>query len=101
MLHRVEPRHAGPNALGILVPQGTKTLVNVRPRSLEWDLLPARWDGDSGHAAEFCAFGRDEAAAVARRLARSLESALASGVNPLQTSSDSAQTSFQIWLRTD
>ncbi|HZZ81720.1 MAG TPA: hypothetical protein VFE62_24680 [Gemmataceae bacterium] len=101
MLKRVEPRHAGPKALGILVPHGTRTLVIVRPRALEWDLLPARWDGDSTHAPEFCAFGRDEAAAAARRLVRILESAVERGVNPLQTCSDAARTSFQIWLRTE
>ena len=99
MLQRVEPRYAGPQALGILVPHGAKTLVIVRPRTLEWDLLPARWDGDCGHAPEFCTFGRDEAAAAARRLVRALESFVERGVNPLQTCGN--QTSFQIWLRTD
>ena len=59
----------------------------------------ARWDGDSGHAPEFSTFGRDEAAAVAAiAWWRALESAL---VNPLQTYSDAAQSSFQIWLRPD
>jgi hypothetical protein len=99
MLKRVEPRNAGPNAIGILVPHGAKTLVIVRPRALEWDLLPARWDGDSSHAPEFCSFGRDEAAAAARRFVHALESAIERSVNPLQTCGN--QTSFQIWLRTD
>ena len=34
MFTPVEPQHAGPTALGILVPQGAKTLVIVRPRAL-------------------------------------------------------------------
>jgi hypothetical protein len=101
MFHRVEPQHAGLTALGVLVPQGAKTLVIVRPRALEWDLLPARWDGDSEHAPEFCAFGRDEAAGAARRLVQALEAAVAQGINPLQTCGAAAGTSFQIWVRTD
>jgi hypothetical protein len=101
MFHRVETRRAGPSALGILVPHGTTTLVIVRPRSLEWDLLPARWDGDAGHAPEFCTMPRTEAARAARHLLQALEDCAAAGTNPLQTCGDAAGTSFQIWLRTD
>lgn len=101
MFHRVEAQHAGPGALGILVPHGAKTLVIVRPRALEWDLLPARWDGDIAHAPQLCALERDEAAGAARRLLHALEAAAANAINPLQTCGDAAGTSFQIWLRTD
>ncbi len=101
MFYRVEPQHAGAAALGILVPHGARTLVIVRPRALEWDLLPARWDNDSGHAAQFCVFGRDEAAGAARRLVHALESAVALGVNPVQTCGDAAGACLQIWVRTD
>ncbi len=98
---RVEARGAGPQALGILVPPGGRTLVILRPRSLPWDLLPARWDGDAGRAPEFCPFERNEAAGVARRLQQALERGVASGVNPVQTSGDVEGQQFQVWVRTD
>ena len=98
---RVDSRQAGPGALGILVPPGSRTLVILRPRGLPWDLLPARW-GPSGEAApEFCSFDREEAAGVARRLQQTLEKAVATKVNPLQTIGDSRGEAFQVWLRTN
>jgi hypothetical protein len=36
---RVEGTHAGPEALGILVPPSRQTFLILRPRSLPWDLL--------------------------------------------------------------
>ncbi|MBM3995528.1 MAG: hypothetical protein FJ303_15435 [Planctomycetes bacterium] len=101
MFQRVEPQHAGPNALGILVPAGARTPVVVRPRGLEWDLLPARWDGDTGKAPQFCAFGRDDAVNVARRFLAALEAAVATGVCPVQTFGDPGGKRVQVWLRTD
>jgi hypothetical protein len=101
MFTRVDAKHAGPAALGILVPQGAKTLVIVRPRALPWDLLAARWDGDRGRAPQFCVFTRDEAASAARRLVQALESAIAAGVNPLESFGDERGESVQVWLRTD
>src|SRR3954469_15525384 len=98
---RVDPKQAGAAALGILVPQGVKTLVIVRPRSLAWDLLPARWDGDSDHAPQFCVFTRDEASGAARRLLQALEAAVAKGANPVQTFGDAHGGRLQVWLRTE
>jgi hypothetical protein len=98
---RVESRQAGPTALGILVPPGARTLVILRPRSLAWDLLPAHWNGNTDTAPAFCAFSRDDAAAVARRLQQALVSAVAAGVCPIQTAGDVAGASFQVWVRTD
>lgn len=98
---RVEVRQAGPQALGILVPPGLRTLVILRPRGLPWDLLPARWDGNGERAPVFCTFSRDEAAAVARRLQKALEQAVASGANPLHTIADPRGATHQVWLRTD
>jgi hypothetical protein len=69
MFRRVEDAHAGPTALGILVPPGVRTVVVLRPRSLDWDLLAI--DPVRG----FCQFGRDEAAGVARRVLHALEEA--------------------------
>jgi hypothetical protein len=78
---RVEDCRAGPMALGILVPPGLRTFVILRPRALEWDLLPLR-PGEG--AVGFCEFGRDEAAGVARRVQRALELGAGGGDSPVQ-----------------
>jgi hypothetical protein len=39
---QVEDRHAGPRAIGILVPPGRQTIVILRPRALPWDLVLTR-----------------------------------------------------------
>jgi len=101
MFVRVEPQHAGPNALGVLIPHGAKTLVIVRPRALPWDLLPARWDGDRAQPPQFCVFTRDEAAIIARRFIKALEAAVAQNVNPLESFGDAQQQTCGIWLRAD
>ncbi|MBI2803671.1 MAG: hypothetical protein HYX68_01645 [Planctomycetes bacterium] len=101
MFQRVDPRGAGGNALGILVPPGARTLVVLRPRALAFDLLPAQWDGSHDHAPEFSSFSRDEAAGVARRVFAALELAVAAGINPVQTVGDARGERFQIWLRGD
>jgi hypothetical protein len=93
---RVEARQAGPAALGILVPPGSRTLVILRPRGLAFDLLPALWDGNESASPAFCTFGRDEAATVARRVPQKLEQA---SDNPVQTVGDSRDESFQVWVR--
>jgi hypothetical protein len=100
MFTRVDAKHAGPTALGVLVPHGAKTLVILRPRALSWDLLPARWDGDGGQAPQFCVFTRDEAAGAARRLVQALAAAVAAGVNPLESFGAEQGQSLQVWLRT-
>jgi hypothetical protein len=99
MFTRIEQKQAGPTALGILIPQGARTLVILRPRSLPWDLLPAHWAGDRHQSPRFCAFSRDEAAQAAKRLIAALESAVSAGVCPIETFGD--DQSCQIWLRTD
>jgi len=96
MFKRIDPKHAGPDSLGILIPPGARTLVIVRPRALDWDLLPAQWDGDHAHAPQFCTFARDEAVAVARQLIDELQTSLS---NPLGTFGNSDGTCVQIWLR--
>jgi hypothetical protein len=96
---RAEPQHAGPQALGILVPPGVRTRVIVRPRALSYDLLPALWAGDPAIPPVFCLFDRDEAAQVARRLLQALEDAVLRGVNPVETIGDPGGQSFQVWVR--
>jgi|SRR5579864_5250808 len=88
---RVEGHRAGPMALGILVPPGQQTLVILRPRALEWDLLPIRVEGmPSG----FCQFGRDEAAVVARKVQRAFE---ASAANSAQVVANPGG-GFLVWV---
>jgi hypothetical protein len=97
---RVDAGKAGLSALGILVPPGEQTTVIVRPRPLLWDLLPAHWNGDSAAPPSFCRFGREEAAAVARRLLAALETCVAAGCNPIESFGDATGRHLQIWLRT-
>lgn len=70
---RVEDRQAGPRALGILVPPGMRTVVILRPRGLDFDLLPARIDPDQNNRLRFCDFDREGAAHVARQVQLTLE----------------------------
>lgn len=97
MFQRVDPQHAGPDTLGILIPPGPRTLVILRPRSLDYDLLPAQWDGNHAHAPSFCTFTRDEAVGAARQLIDELQSF---AVNPLGTFGNADGSCVQIWLRT-
>ncbi len=95
---RVEDRRAGPTALGILVPPGLRTFVILRPRALEWDLLPVR--GEDGEAASgFCDFGRDEAAGVARRVQRALEQAAQGASEPVLPSARAAGEGYWVVVR--
>jgi hypothetical protein len=71
VFRRVSDHQAGPAALGILVPPGRRTRVILRPRSLNWDLLPVRVREQS----VFCEFGREEAALLARQIHETLEQA--------------------------
>jgi hypothetical protein len=80
---RVEDRRAGPEALGILVPPGLRTVVILRPRSLLWDLLPLTTEELISSSPVFCVFSRDKAAGVARQVQRALEQGIAGG-SPLE-----------------
>ena len=97
---QVEPRHAGANALGILIPPGQRTVVILRPRGLDWDLLPARWEGEPSAAPLFSQFAQTEAGRVARRLQAALEQAVAEAKNPVETFGDSLARKFQVWVHT-
>lgn len=68
-LRRVESHHAGPSALGILVPPGKRTFVIVRPRSLPWDLLLLRPDS----ATAFHELYPEQANRIAEALSEELE----------------------------
>lgn len=70
---RVEGEQAGPNALGVLVPPGRRSTIILRPRGLNWDLLPVHWNeqGEPGTAIQELL--PDQAAQVAQKLVRNLE----------------------------
>lgn len=95
---RVDDRSAGTRALGILVPPGLRTVVILRPRPLNWDLLPVQWDGAETSRPNFCFFHREEAARIARQLHQYLEQAVSAGHNPVQTLGDPQGSRFQVWV---
>jgi hypothetical protein len=71
-LRRVDAREAGPNAVGILLPPGNRTVLILRPRSVPWDLLLVR-SGESGEAGTpFLHLDQEEAQAMAEGLCRAL-----------------------------
>jgi len=72
VFREVDPERAGPEALGILVPPGRCTLVIVRPRALDCDLIPVDPHGKMA-GPTFWEVGRREAAALARKLHQALE----------------------------
>ena len=74
---RVDGNQAGPSALGILLPPGRRTLVVVRPRLLDWDLLPLNPNENGGP--RFWEAARIEAQDVAQRLYRALETSSTDG----------------------
>jgi hypothetical protein len=65
---RVEGSRAGTAALGILMPTGPRTLVILRPRALNWDLVPIRPDNNDGPRAVFWEVSRQEGARLAEEL---------------------------------
>jgi len=70
MSFRIVPaERAGAAALGILVPPGTPTVLIVRPRSLNWDLLLVRGAGGT----TFQAMNSEEASLVARGFFEALQ----------------------------
>jgi hypothetical protein len=70
---RVNPSQAGPAALGVLLPPGRRTLVLLRPRSVDWDLVPLRPDETESPQTPFWEVDRDEGARLASELHRGLE----------------------------
>lgn len=97
---KVDARFAGSTALGILVPMGAKTLVVLRPRSLPWDFVPTLCDAATG-ATAFPLFSREQAAIEARRVLKSLEASALAAASPVETACDTAETCFQVRIRTD
>jgi len=94
-LRRVEDDHAGPTALGFLVPPRRPTFLILRPRSLDWDLVLLR----AGHATQFQELARDEAHAAALRLFRALQTWNAGGEGGIEEAPDPRGSGFLLHLR--
>jgi len=75
---------AGPTALGILVPPGNRTVVVLRPRGLDVDLVLAR-PGPDGQAQGFFETSRQNAGLEAHELSRALLGWAAGGVGGVRT----------------
>jgi hypothetical protein len=86
----VNADQAGPDALGLLVPPGRRTLVIVRPRALPWDLLIVHSHHRTGPTTTFRDFGRDEAAAASEGLHLALVHWAAGGPGCLEAESEGA-----------
>lgn len=85
---------AGPRAVGILVPPGRRTVVVVRPRALDFDLLIARRDAE-GNAGD----GFEEAErANAVILAQNLVKVLTAG-QPVQVRAVPAHAGTGCWVQ--
>jgi hypothetical protein len=69
----VEASQASRSALGILMPPGPRTLVILRPRSLDWDLVIVRPDGEPNPRTLFWEITRDEGAELVTELRGNLE----------------------------
>jgi hypothetical protein len=78
-LRRVDARQAGPEALGILLPPGPRTVLILRPRALPWDLLLVRCGAGSETGTPFLHLEPEEGRAMAEGLLRALERWAAGG----------------------
>jgi hypothetical protein len=81
---RVDGAAAGPAALGILVPPGGRTVVVVRPRSLDFDLVVVRKGTNGTPIGAIHEAGRTEAAILAEGLRRALEKAAEDNTGQIQ-----------------
>jgi len=93
---QVEASEAGPDALGILLPPGRRTLVLLRPRSMDWDLVPIRPDGDEGPQTLFWEVDRDEGTRLVEELHRGLEDWCFGGLGRVEPVSAPGGKGYQV-----
>jgi hypothetical protein len=75
----VEGNSAGPDALGILIPPGNPTLVILRPRALNVDLLLIRQLENGSRGSRFWEIDRKDAREMGFQVHRALEAWAAEG----------------------
>jgi hypothetical protein len=95
-LRRVEDADAGPEAIGILVPPGRRTVVILRPRRLTWDLL-VMTKGLPLSGPPFHEFDQASAVETARGLYRTLDAGAAPGSGFLESLPEPAGDGY--WVR--
>lgn len=93
---RVEAEQAGPTALGILIPPGKRTLIVLRPRSLDWDLLPMGPLGEGEAVPLFWEVGREQAQTLAAKLFEALEAWAGGGNGRLDAIGASSGEGYQV-----
>jgi hypothetical protein len=95
-LRRVEDADAGPDAIGILVPPGRRTVVILRPRGLTWDLL-VMTKGLPLSGSPFHEFDQASATEAARALYCALDAGVARGSGLLESLPNPAGDGY--WVR--
>lgn len=73
IFQRVDAERAGPRALGVLIPPGRRTLVILRPRGMDWDLVLLKPDAPELAAAQFWELSQWEASGMTHRTLRALQ----------------------------
>jgi hypothetical protein len=71
-LRRVTDSVAGPRAVGILVPPGPRTVLILRPRALNWDLLLLAHGEQKGPFSPFQEFSQADARLAAKELLQAM-----------------------------
>lgn len=92
----VAGEQAGPAALGILVPPGRRTTIVVRPRALDWDLLPLGPGAEKGVGPLFWEIGRDEAEGFARNVLEALEQCAAGNAGRVEAAAAPRGDGYQV-----
>lgn len=96
---RVEGEQAGPNALGVLVPPGRRTTIILRPRALDWDLLPVHWDDQGEPGTTIQELLPEQATQIAQKLVHNLEEGKAG--DALQVAAVPATVGDGFWVRAE
>ena len=85
---------AGPKALGILTPPGPRTILILRPRSMNWDLVLLQGVAE----VRFREMSQSEARNIAEAVFKSLQSWSEGGAGELSPVPNAWQDGFQVWL---
>lgn len=90
---------AGPRAVGVLVPPGNRTLVVLRPRALDLDLVLVRRGPDDVSSSGFMEMSRQQAGVDAQKLAQALVTWASGG--PGQVEAVTADDDGGYWVRVE
>jgi hypothetical protein len=93
---QVEDNLAGPQALGILVPPGRRTVVILRPRALDWDLLPVQAEGNGGPAFAFWQGTVEHGTVLAREIFSALKEWAQGGLGRVEPVPAAGGTGYQV-----